>query len=84
MHLIVRYGCTCRPDAERSCHAWAWLSARLSVVLADKCWWRGVTSKRIVEDMITGDRDDPKVGVAVKLGKISEKEHGLGGSALPR
>lgn len=54
------------------------------MVLADKCWWRGVTSKRIVEDMITDGRDDPKVGVAVKLGKISEKEHGLGGSALPR
>ncbi len=54
------------------------------MVLADKCWWRGVTSKRIVEDMITDGRDDPKVGVLVKLGKISEKEHGLGGSALPR
>jgi hypothetical protein len=49
-------------------------------VVANKCWWAGlVKPKEIHERIITDGHDDEKVGVKVKLGKISKRRLGFAG-----
>ncbi len=55
------------------------LGKKRVVVPVDKCWFRGVTDPEEIHELISDGRDDPKVGVVVKLRRLSEKVHGLGG-----